>query len=110
MRAYHRHSARVTRSRRWKALRWEALRRDGFACRVCGARRDLEVDHIESVRTHPELSFDLANLQTLCRRHHSAKTRAELGLGRPDPRREAWASAVRDLRRKTIEHERINDA
>ena len=95
---YRRHSARVTRTARWAALRVQALERDGWACVQCGARRGLEVDHVQPVRTHPELSFDLGNLQCLCGRCHSRKTRLEIGLGQPDPKREAWKKLVRDLR------------
>ena len=92
---YERHSAKVTRSRRWKALRLQALRRDGWRCVECGARGGLEVDHIKPVRDAPECAFDLANLQSLCPSCHARKTRLEIGLGRPDPAREAWKSLLR---------------
>lgn len=96
MSRYFRHSAAVIRSRRWKALRQQALRRDGWRCVKCGGRRRLEVDHIEPVRTHPELAFVLANLQTLDARCHSRKTRIEIGLGEaPDPRREDWRALLK---------------
>ena len=37
------------------------------------------VDHIKPIRTHPELAFDPANLQTLCKRcHDSVKHREEM--------------------------------
>lgn len=92
---YHRHSAAVTRSARWKVVRLQAKRRDGFKCVTCPARGRLEVDHIKPVRTHPELSFDLANLQTLCRSCHSKKTRVEIGLAPHDePARAAWRDLV----------------
>ncbi|PRY86774.1 HNH endonuclease [Donghicola tyrosinivorans] len=96
---YKRHSARVTRSARWKSLRLQALERDDWKCVQCGERRRLEVDHIKPVRTHPELSFSLANLQCLCGPCHSRKTRIEIGLGRPDPKRDAWKKLVRDMQR-----------
>jgi 5-methylcytosine-specific restriction endonuclease McrA len=38
------------------------------------------VDHIQPVRNAPELAFDLSNLQCLCRRCHSRKTRVDLGM------------------------------
>lgn len=94
-----RHSRKITKSRRWPALRHEALRRDGFACVQCGARFGLEVDHIEPVRTAPGRAFDLTNLQTLCGACHSRKTRIEIGLGRSDPKREAWKDLVRATHR-----------
>jgi 5-methylcytosine-specific restriction protein A len=63
---WKRHSAWVTKSKRWPALRQQALRRDGFKCVKCGAAGRLEVDHIQPVRTHPELAFILDNLQCHC--------------------------------------------
>lgn len=103
-REYARHSARVTRGPRWKALRMQALDRDGWQCVRCGERRRLEIDHIEPVKTHPDLAYVLANLQTLCGRCHARKTRIEIGLGRPDPAREAWKSLVRNTGRNPVEH------
>lgn len=99
MRNHMRHSARVTRTARWKALRLEAVRRDGWQCVQCPERRRLEVDHILSVRTHPARAFDLSNLQTLCGRCHARKTRIEIGLGRPDPARAAWKRLVQNTGR-----------
>jgi 5-methylcytosine-specific restriction endonuclease McrA len=88
----------VYRSPRWAALRLQAKRRDGWKCVKCPARGRLEVDHIKPVRTHPELSFDLANLQSLCPSCHSKKTRVEIGLAPSDePQRAAWRGLVRAL-------------
>jgi 5-methylcytosine-specific restriction protein A len=90
------HSARFTHSRRWPALRLAAKRRDGFRCVKCGAVRRLEVDHIQPVRTNPELSFELSNLQTLCASCHTHKTRIECGQDSPqNPLRQAWRDLVR---------------
>lgn len=100
---YHRHSAAVIRSKRWKALRLEALRRDRFRCVGCGAAGRLEVDHVEPVRTKPERSFDLANLQCLCPSCHARKTRLEIGRDPLDPQRQAWRDLVQDLRRNPPE-------
>jgi 5-methylcytosine-specific restriction endonuclease McrA len=50
----------------------------------------VEVDHIQPVRDRPDLAFDEDNLQTLCRRHHSRKTRQEMGFPEPDPERVKW--------------------
>jgi 5-methylcytosine-specific restriction endonuclease McrA len=67
----------------WKALRREALRRDGHCCVIC--RKDVSgwkqsrVDHIKPRKTHPHLALDLANTRTLCTQHdnqsHSEKWR-----------------------------------
>ena len=105
-REYKRHSARVTRGPRWKALRMQALDRDGWQCVQCGERRRLEVDHIEPVRDRPDLAYSLANLQCLCGRCHSRKTRIEIGLGPLNPAREAWKKLVRQTGRNPVEHER----
>lgn len=94
---YDRYSAHVIRSTRWKAVRLQAKRRDGFKCLECGSRCGLEVDHIDPVRTHPEKAFDLSNLQTLCGSCHARKTRLEIGLGQENPAREAWKRAVQEL-------------
>ncbi|QFU07291.1 HNH endonuclease [Rhodobacteraceae bacterium THAF1] len=102
---YQRHSAKITRTRRWKALRIHALDRDEWQCVQCGTHRRLEVDHIEPVRTRPDLAWTLSNLQTLCGRCHARKTRIEIGLGRPDPAREAWKSLLRDMQRNPNKHE-----
>jgi 5-methylcytosine-specific restriction protein A len=97
LKEYKRHSARVTRTARWKSLRKLALDRDEWRCVKCGDPRRLEVDHILPVRTHPELSYSLANLQCLCGGCHARKTRIEIGLGQINPAREAWKKSVREL-------------
>jgi 5-methylcytosine-specific restriction endonuclease McrA len=97
----------VTRSRRWKALRLKALRRDGWCCVKCG-KPGREVDHVKPVRTHPELAFVLDNLQTLDGRCHSKKTRIECGLGKEDPAREAWRDLVHDLSKPSSRKEDVN--
>ncbi len=104
-REHMRHSAKVTRGPRWKALRMQALDRDDWQCVQCGERRRLEIDHIEAVRTRPDLAYSLSNLQTLCGRCHARKTRIEIGLGRPDPKREAWKSLLRDMQRNPNKRE-----
>jgi len=96
-RDHKRHSKHVTRGQRWKTLRMAVLERDGFACKACGARGRLEVDHVLPVRTHPELAFKPANLQALCPACHTRKTRLECGHPEPDPRRKAWGEAVSTL-------------
>lgn len=102
MTRWKRHSDKVIRSRRWKSLRLEALRRDGWKCVQCGARGRLEVDHVKPVRTHPELSYELANLQSLCRSCHTKKTRIECGHAPMSEDRKAWLNAVETLARKRV--------
>ena len=105
-----RYGSAVYRSPRWKAVRQEAKRRDGWQCVKCEARGRLEVDHIKPVRTHPELAFDLANLQTLCVPCHSRKTRIEIGLGEPNPARDAWRQLVADMQPNSTKHKGQNHA
>lgn len=96
-REYQRHSAKVTRGPRWRALRLQALERDGWACVQCGTHVGLECDHREPVRTHPELAFVLSNLQILCGRCHARKTRLEVG-GIPLPaKRQQWRNLLRQM-------------
>jgi len=102
------YSGPVIRSARWPALRLAALRRDGFRCVSCGTRGRLEVDHVKPVRTHPELSFVLENLQSLCARCHARKTAIECGLAPLDPARAAWRDLVATLAKP--EQKEINHA
>ena len=92
---YNRYGAAIYRSRRWKSVRFLAKRRDGFKCVQCGAVGRLEVDHILPLRTHPELAYDLTNLQSLCPSCHTRKTRLEVGNAPLNPQRQAWRDLVR---------------
>lgn len=62
----------------WRALRAEALRRDGHRCRLCNAAWSLEVHH----RYYPELlgTETPDALTTLCHRCHEGVT-GMLGQG-----------------------------
>ncbi len=101
---YHRFSAAVIRSPRWPALRIAAKRRDGWKCVQCGSKQRLEVDHAKPVRTHPELAFDLSNLQTLCGSCHGRKTRIECGFPELTPARVAWRDLVKSTPKQEIEN------
>lgn len=100
MKDHFRHSKRVTSTKRWQAVRHAVLERDGWACVQCGERRWLEVDHIKPVRTHPELAFDMGNLQVLDRACHTKKTRIECGLKPASPDRLKWRDSVNALMRE----------
>jgi 5-methylcytosine-specific restriction endonuclease McrA len=54
-------------NRGWKIL---VRRRDGDKCVLCGSGDRLEVDHIKSFRTHPELRYDVSNGRVLCHDCH----------------------------------------
>lgn len=95
--SYQRHGASIYRTPQWKALRFMARRRDGFACVQCGKKGGIEVDHIKPIRTHPDLALELTNLQCLCVACHSRKTRVEIGLAELPPERQAWRDLLRDM-------------
>lgn len=86
----------VTKTRRWKALRLRILERDDWRCVKCGDLKFLEVDHIQSVRARPDLSYAPGNLQTLCRRCHADKTRHEVGFRPISPARQAWRELLKE--------------
>lgn len=97
MKRYHRYSASVVRSPRWRIVRLAAKRRDGWQCVECGGRGRLEVDHKKPVRSHPELAYEISNLQTLCSSCHSKKTRIEIGLDPNHKDRAAWRELIRAI-------------
>jgi 5-methylcytosine-specific restriction endonuclease McrA len=63
---------KIRDSRRYREWRAAILKRDGYACVLCGARpkegqkRFLQVDHIKPFARHPELHFSIKNGRTLC--------------------------------------------
>jgi 5-methylcytosine-specific restriction protein A len=70
-----RHHVTFKNDPRWKAVRAACLARDGHACVECASPDQLEADHIERVSESPALTFELDNLQTLCRPCHIEKER-----------------------------------
>ena len=91
-------SGRISRSsrlpppyctKRWAALRREALTRDGYQCQRCKAMltngrrspRSAVVHHIEAHKGDGELFHDLANLQAVCWQCHSGAIQSEEVLG-----------------------------
>ncbi len=95
------HASWIRHDPRWAVVRWDALRRDGFRCVKCTASGRLEVDHVKPIRTHPDLAFELSNLQALCRSCHSRKTRIDMGKPDEIEERKQWRSAVSWLVRTT---------
>ncbi|WP_338147037.1 HNH endonuclease signature motif containing protein [Vermiculatibacterium agrestimuris] len=72
---------KLYRTKRWKSMRYAQLLNEPF-CRECAKRgervRATDVDHIRPHRGDPALFYDTGNLQSLCHRCHSAKTRKEM--------------------------------
>jgi 5-methylcytosine-specific restriction enzyme A len=103
-----RYSRAVFRDKRWPVLRLAAKRRDGWCCVQCKSKCRLEVYHVKSVRTNPELAFELTNLQTLCTSCHTKKTRIETGVAPIlTPNRLDWAKLVRNDARQRPSTENI---
>lgn len=71
------------KSKLWQTTRMRALIRDGFTCRICGARATA-VDHIKELTpeniTDPNVSLNLDNLQSLCHDCHTVKTLEDKGV------------------------------
>lgn len=57
-------------SRKWLDLRYQALRLLPLVCTACGATKKggaiMHVDHVKPKSLHPELTYELSNLQILC--------------------------------------------
>jgi len=77
----------------WKAARRAALKRAGYRCCVCGAsvahRGASRVDHIQPVRTRPDLALNPANLRVLCVLHDNQAHREKGRVGSTNTTREA---------------------
>ena len=82
-------------NRRWRALRRAVIERDGHRCRACGRAGKLECDHIVALH-HGGAVYDPANLQTVCRACHIAKTAAE-NRRPPTAAESAWRELVRAM-------------
>jgi transposase len=58
-------------SDRYREWREKVLSRDGFRCKKCGSRRDLQAHHIETWENAPKKRFLVGNGITLCLECHS---------------------------------------
>lgn len=62
---------------RWQRLRWSVLVRDLFTCAMCGRIKgetaELVADHKVPHRGDPELFWDAANIQCLCKGCHDGE-------------------------------------
>ena len=88
--------------RRWAAVRWLVINRDGWRCRgilpdgtTCARPGRLECDHIRPLESFPDQDpFDPAGLQMLCRSCHFAKTNAER-IAKLPPDVQAWRNRLK---------------
>lgn len=55
--------------------------RDNYTCQICGSKKDLQVDHIQSWADYVELRFSINNCRTLCMGCHYLIT-----FGKPMPK------------------------
>ena len=63
-------------SERWKRLAAMVRRRALGLCERCHeppTRKSLEVHHKKPRKTHPELAYDIENLEALCTKCHNAE-------------------------------------
>ena len=66
-------------SRAWRALRKTILARDGYTCGYCGQIADT-VDHILSIKDHPDQAMSPENLLSACKRCNSMKGSRSQGV------------------------------
>lgn len=84
------HHDRIKNDPRWKAVRAACLERDGYACVECGSTEQLQADHILELALHPDLAFELDNLQTLCQPCHEEK--GKTGNAKQEINRMQWVN------------------
>ena len=87
-----------TGTARWQRLRRRVFKRDKYRCRACGRAGRLECDHVRPVWKGGAL-WAMANLQSLCRGCHIAKTRKERRR-ELTPAEVKWRALVADLVRQ----------
>ena len=76
--------AQFLRTEQWKKIRLMQLGRQPLCedCLLLGVTtKGEEVDHVQVPNGDVRLQRDLANLRTLCKNHHSMKTRADQRAG-----------------------------
>jgi hypothetical protein len=65
-------------SKEWRRLRYQAFRKYGNKCSVCGRGASegmvIHVDHIKPRSLHPHLALELSNLQIMCHECNVSKS------------------------------------
>ena len=60
---WHQYEGRICRK--------ECLKRDNYRCVLCGSEEDLNVHHLSARNIDTENNYNLDNLVTLCKFHHT---------------------------------------
>jgi len=65
-------------SKEWRRLRYQAFRKYGNKCSVCGRGASdgmvMHVDHIKPRSLHPHLALEISNLQIMCHECNVSKS------------------------------------
>lgn len=83
---------KLERLRFGREVRKTVLKRDHYACQMCGSKEHLQVDHIQSWSEYVELRFDINNCRTLCMSCHY-----EITYNKPLPKNIIWGSGFNQL-------------
>lgn len=71
---------RLERVRFQHTMQKDVFERDNYACQICEAKGDLQVDHIQKWSEYVKGRFDMNNCRTLC-----AKCHYQITFGKPMP-------------------------
>lgn len=61
---------RIERTKFRQTIQKQVFERDNYTCQMCGNKKDLQVDHIQSWKDYVELRFSMDNCRTLCMKCH----------------------------------------
>ena len=64
-----------------KEIQKTVFERDNYTCQLCGSKKNLQVDHIQSWAEYVELRFNIDNCRTLC-----AECHYQITFGKPMPK------------------------
>jgi len=64
----------------YRRARVKVLNRDGHVCMYCGTSEDLTIDHVLSIKNHPELAMDMDNMVIACKICNSRKGSRSQGV------------------------------
>jgi len=64
----------IINTRRWRDVRSIALKVFGDRCLNCGDSENIQIDHIHPVSRYPHLSYNIENMQPLCKRCNGIKS------------------------------------